>query len=79
MASQPPEENPVEPPVVEIEPQAFVQTSPGMPVPAAAGPAYNDSPLSPATKTEPVQSTLVPAAPLGPTPPAPPPPEPPTP
>lgn len=42
---------------------AFVQASPGMPVPAAAGPDWNPAPIA-TPVAEPVQSTLVPAAPL---------------
>lgn len=43
---------------------AFVQASPGMPVPAAVGPDWNKAPEAWATPAEPVQSTLVPATPL---------------
>lgn len=39
---------------------AFVQQSPGAPIPAAAGPA-NNSPVTPQASVEPVQSWLVPA------------------
>lgn len=41
-------------------------STPGLPVPAAAGPAANYTPDPSAVETEPVQSTLVPATPLPP-------------
>lgn len=43
---------------------AFVQTSPGLPVPAAVGPNANPTPVSPLALTEPTVSKLVPATPL---------------
>jgi hypothetical protein len=41
------------------EQEAFTQTSPGQPVPHAAGPA-NSSPVASSTPGQPVQSWLVP-------------------
>ena len=46
-------------------------STPGQPVPAAAGPAFNESPDPATVETEPVQSKLVPATPLEPEPPPP--------